>query len=437
MILFIIMAISSVIGAVFIRPMYVVKMDDKIIGIVENKNTAEKALQNIKKDLQGNLKKDVTFSQNIVVEKTYDPKIDKISTLDEIKEKMKEHIQISIEAYGLNVDGKNIVYLNSKKEINDILNALKKKYNSKDERKKLKEIGFVENVKIQQRFVPVEKVQEKEEVLKYILQGKDEANTYILKEGDTVWNIMKKYGLTLEKIQKSNPDIDLGKVKIGQELMLMIPKPYINVKSIEVASYEKKIPFETQYETSVDMYQGNTKVVEEGVEGKKKIYVQIEKIDGVEQEKHILKEEILEEPVMKVVARGTKERPKTMATGKLMTPARGRISSNFGARWGTIHEGIDIAMPEGTDVKAADGGKVTFSGVQSGYGNIVIIDHENGYETRYGHNSKLLVKAGDRVYKGQVISKSGNTGRSTGPHLHLEVRKNGVPVNPKGYINYE
>ena len=132
MILFIIMAISSVIGAVFIRPMYVVKMDDKIIGIVENKNTAEKALQNIKKDLQGNLKKDVTFSQNIVVEKTYDPKIDKISTLDEIKEKMKEHIQISIEAYGLNVDGKNIVYLNSKKEINDILNALKKKYNSRN-----------------------------------------------------------------------------------------------------------------------------------------------------------------------------------------------------------------------------------------------------------------------------------------------------------------
>lgn len=437
MILFIMMAISSVMGAIFIKPIYVVKMDDKTIGFVEDKNTAEKALQNLKKDLQENLEKDIIFSQDIVVEKIYDPKIDKISTFDEIKKNMERHSRISIKAYELNVNGRNIAYLNSKREVNDILDTLKKKYHSEDERKKLKEIGFVENVKIQQRLVPVEKVQEKEEVLKYILRGKEKALTYILEEGDTVWDIMKKYDLTLEKIQKSNPDIDLEKVKIGQKLILMFPKPYINIKSIEVASYQEKIPFETQYKASVDMYQGDINVMKEGVEGEKKIYVQIERVNGAEQKKHILKEKTIKKPVMKVVERGTKERPKTMATGKLMTPARGRISSNFGSRWGTIHEGMDIAMPVGTDVKAADGGKVTFSGVQKGYGNLVIVDHQNGYETRYGHNSKLLVKAGDRVYKGQIIAKSGNTGRSTGPHLHFEVRENGVPVDPKGYVNYE
>jgi len=95
---------------------------------------------------------------------------------------------------------------------------------------------------------------------------------------------------------------------------------------------------------------------------------------------------------------------------------------------------VDIAVPTGTDVRAAGGGEVEFAGWQTGYGNFVVIRHVDGLESCYGHNSQLLVKAGDQVVKGQVIAESGSTGRSTGPHVHVEIRKDGKAVDPVGYL---
>lgn len=129
-----------------------------------------------------------------------------------------------------------------------------------------------------------------------------------------------------------------------------------------------------------------------------------------------------------------------LGTGKMLWPARGRITSKFGWRYHPVikkkkyHNGLDIAVPSGTPVLAADSGVVLVSGWRGGYGNFVALDHGNGISTCYGHNSKLLVKAGEKVIKGQTIAYSGNTGLSTGPHLHFEVRINGAPVNPIPYL---
>ena len=115
-------------------------------------------------------------------------------------------------------------------------------------------------------------------------------------------------------------------------------------------------------------------------------------------------------------------------------PTRGRISSPFGPRWGRMHNGLDIAVVTGTPIKAAADGRVTFAGWNGGYGILVIIDHGNNVETRYAHNSRLNVKVGQKVSRGDVISYSGNTGVSTGPHLHFEIRYKGNPVNPQTYL---
>ncbi|UZQ48897.1 peptidoglycan DD-metalloendopeptidase family protein [Clostridium kluyveri] len=116
-------------------------------------------------------------------------------------------------------------------------------------------------------------------------------------------------------------------------------------------------------------------------------------------------------------------------------PVQGKLSSKYGPRWGRQHAGIDIAAPTGTDVFASMDGKVTFSGWDDGgYGNLVIIDHGNGLQSYYAHNSKLLVEKGEYVNKGTQIADVGNTGNSTGPHSHFEIRKNGSPVNPYTYI---
>lgn len=117
-------------------------------------------------------------------------------------------------------------------------------------------------------------------------------------------------------------------------------------------------------------------------------------------------------------------------------PTKGRLTSTFGNRKNPFgrgvrfHYGIDIANSIGTDIWAAGSGKVVFSGYKSGLGGTIIIEHNNEYTTVYGHNSKLLVNEGDNVEKGQVISKMGSTGRSTGSHLHFEIHKNGKPIDP-------
>ncbi|RDW14654.1 M23 family metallopeptidase [Paracoccus thiocyanatus] len=111
-----------------------------------------------------------------------------------------------------------------------------------------------------------------------------------------------------------------------------------------------------------------------------------------------------------------------------------RYSSTFGRRWGRMHEGIDLAAPVGTAIHATGDGVVTFAGWQRGYGNLIKIKHELGTETRYGHLSKIRVKVGQKVSRGSRIGDMGNTGRSTGPHLHYEVRVNGRAVDPMSFI---
>jgi murein DD-endopeptidase MepM/ murein hydrolase activator NlpD len=114
-------------------------------------------------------------------------------------------------------------------------------------------------------------------------------------------------------------------------------------------------------------------------------------------------------------------------------PVSGPITSPFGWRWGRMHEGIDIGAPTGTAIHAAKAGTIIFAGVQSGYGNIVIIDHGGGVATAYGHMSAIWVGGGS-VSQGQGIGAVGCTGHCTGPHLHFEVRINGAPVNPLNYL---
>jgi murein DD-endopeptidase MepM/ murein hydrolase activator NlpD len=121
-------------------------------------------------------------------------------------------------------------------------------------------------------------------------------------------------------------------------------------------------------------------------------------------------------------------------SGAVAWPVSGPVTSGFGIRWGRMHEGIDVAVAEGTPVRAAAAGTVIYAGWLGGYGNLVVVDHGNGLSTAYAHNSSLGVGVGQSVAAGEVVSYSGNTGNSTGPHVHFEVRVNGSAVDPLGYL---
>ncbi len=165
--------------------------------------------------------------------------------------------------------------------------------------------------------------------------------------------------------------------------------------------------------------------------------IELEKLKSeLEKEENELESEI-EKIAAQSVVNGEGQ---VISSGSWPVPGHSRISSPYGYRIHPIfntkkmHTGIDIPAPTGTPAVAIDSGKVIFSGTKGGYGNTVMIQHDDGKVTLYGHNSKLAVSVGQRVEKGQVVSKIGSTGNSTGPHLHFEVRINGKHVNPVPYI---
>lgn len=134
-------------------------------------------------------------------------------------------------------------------------------------------------------------------------------------------------------------------------------------------------------------------------------------------------------------------KPMVIGTGRLSRPCGGPVTSPFGYRIHPIfhtkiyHAGVDFGVPTGTPIHAADSGIVIYAGSgMRGYGNVVIIDHGGGLSTLYAHNSSLAVRTGQSVSKGQVIARAGSTGYATGPHCHFEVRRNGAPTNPMGYL---
>ncbi|MCF8724176.1 murein DD-endopeptidase MepM/ murein hydrolase activator NlpD [Nitrospina gracilis] len=129
-----------------------------------------------------------------------------------------------------------------------------------------------------------------------------------------------------------------------------------------------------------------------------------------------------------------------LASTPSIWPTRGWVTSGFGYRKSPFtglpekHEGLDIASRKGSEIRATADGKVITAGRQYGYGNLIEIDHGYGVITRYGHNSKNLVKVGDKIERGDLVALVGNTGRSTGPHVHYEIIVDGIPVNPRNYI---
>ena len=118
----------------------------------------------------------------------------------------------------------------------------------------------------------------------------------------------------------------------------------------------------------------------------------------------------------------------------LSWPIAGQITSKYGPRRGSFHDGLDISAPLGTPILAAASGEVIYSGALRGYGNLVILRHSDGYVTVYAHTQKNLVQEGERVRRGQVIARVGQTGRASGPHLHFEVRKDNLARNPLRYL---
>jgi hypothetical protein len=208
----------------------------------------------------------------------------------------------------------------------------------------------------------------------------------------------------------------------------------IEVRAVEIVHYEEEYEETPIYIDDDERYEDYEFVITPGAAGLRKVTANSVYVNGSFSTNEPISYEVIRPAVAAHMIRGTRKLPASIGSGRFIRPAVGGvISSPFGPRWGRMHEGVDINIKY-APVYAAGDGKVVYTGTKGGYGVAVIIDHGDGFETLYGHLSRFSVKAGEEVHKGQRIATSGNTGRSTGAHLHFEVRVNGTPRNPLDYL---
>ena len=214
----------------------------------------------------------------------------------------------------------------------------------------------------------------------------------------------------------------------------------LNVKTVSKVSFESPIAFSTKTVSTGAQYIGYSKITTPGKQGLASKTELVETVNGNESSREVLKNEVLVQPVTQVVLKGTAINMAS-ATEKAQAQSAGLILPlntyvYISAYWGDgrNHKAIDFAGRRGTAIFAAQSGVVTCAGYRGNYGYLVEIDHGNGLVTRYAHCDALCVRVGQNVRQGQQIATMGNTGRSTGDHLHFEVLKNGTQVNPAPYI---
>lgn len=279
-------------------------------------------------------------------------------------------------------------------------------------------------------------VQSKAAAQKQMVSGGDMETFHITEEGETVESIAEEFGVETDRIYDEDNEEVVSEIEQGDKICIRSMVEPVSVKMVESGRIKETVEYETIKKETDEYYKGDTYVEQEGVDGVQIFEGTITKVAGEETDRDEISTEVIREKKDKIILVGTAERPKTAATGTFIVPLdRYVISSEFGARWGRTHTGMDLAVGTGNPIHASDGGKVIRASYYGGYGYCVEIEHSEGVVTRYAHCSSILVSVGDLVYQGQTIALVGNTGNSFGSHLHFEVIINGSARNPRGYIN--
>ncbi len=335
------------------------------------------------------------------------------------------------ENYGLFVDGELIAASEDEQMLNDVLESVKEPFKSGDSSER---VEFIADVEIKKGLYAPSYFYSKEVLEQKFSQAADPVY-YTIQEDDLLTYIAEKTGVSRSQLYALNPGLDERRLIPGHKLNISQPEIYLGVQVVKTITYTEEIDYSVTRIENSDMYKNTTSVKTAGVKGEKEITAEVTYVDGVETSTKEISSKVIKEPVTKEIYVGTKARPVYAPTGSFIRPiSGGYVSCSFGGYRG--HTGVDLTKSGayGSSVYASDGGTVTFAGWSGGYGKLIKIRHDNGYETWYAHLSAINVSVGQTVRQGATIGKIGSTGNSTGPHLHFELRKNGTALNPMRYI---
>ncbi len=291
------------------------------------------------------------------------------------------------------------------------------------------DMEFVETVKVYENYVDADQLSDMEEELIEVTKEKESNKIYVVESGDCLSVIAIDHDTTVSSIVALNQLADADSIREGQELVIAVPEPDLKLRITAGEVYEEDYTMEPVIRENDSWYTNQEVVRQEGTTGHRERNDVVVYENGIEISREMIHQNIMTESVPAIIERGT-----IIPPTYIKPISGGRYTSGFGRRWGRMHTGVDWACPTGTTVYASSGGTVIQASYNGGYGNNVVISHPDGRLTRYAHNSRLLVRVGQTVKQGEAIALSGNTGRSTGPHVHFEIYINGAAVNPLNYI---
>lgn len=368
-----------------------------------------------------------------------------IDNIKEEEQSNKNEQEGMSEGFGIFLEDEFLGAVLDKSKVEETLNEMLNKYLEMDN---VTEAHFTKKIVYNEGLYLTEYMVNPDVMCKTITGNAKEDMFYTIEDGDTFTLISEITGLSIDELLELNPNITNPDIcRAGDELLIQKAEPFLQVEYTKSIVTKTEIPYDSVTQEDDTLPSGKTEVVTEGEMGIQTDVTEIKYLDGEEISVTNLDTQLTKEPVTQVIAVGTGLNVQedvsahtsydfngTLGIGQYIWPVDGGyISDPFVSN--RNHKGLDIAAPSGTSIFAGASGTVVSAGWNSGgYGYFVMIDHQNGYATLYGHMSKVMAVAGQWVNAGDVIGLVGSTGDSTGNHLHFEVRYNNVCQNPQDYI---
>lgn len=302
----------------------------------------------------------------------------------------------------------------------------------------LTDMAFGDEVEVVECYLPTYELTDLATAIDQVTKKQEKSVIYEVQSGDSLSKIANDNDMTVADLLAVNASVEdeFSTIRVGDELTITVPEPELSVIRQEQSYYEESYDAEVIYVDNDEWYTTQTQTLQEPIAGYHKVVALVTYRNDEVTDTEIVKEEVVVEAVPKIVERGTITPPtyiKPLSGGRLSSYFGQRSSPTRGAS--SNHKGVDWSTPVGTAVMASSGGTVVKAGWARGYGYVIYINHPDGRQTRYAHLSRVLVSSGQSVSQGEKIALSGNTGISTGPHVHFEMLIGGTNVNPLKYLN--
>lgn len=447
------------------KSLYQVYLDGEVIGIIESRDELLDLIDREQKFLKNKYGVDKVYPpKGLEIRRiiTYNGDVDSTSS---IYEKIKDSRSFTLKGYTITIktddDTEKRINVLRKKDFDDaVTNTVEafipestyEKYLNSTQEEVVDTGTTIENVEIREditykeNYISTEEeiFTDSQELSRYLLFGTlEQQEEYTVKNGDTLADIANSNNLSIEELLIANPDIKSENTLVfpGQKLNIGLIDPMISIVVTSQVIEEQEVRFKTEETYDKNVPQGTDYVEQEGENGLNKVTIKQEQVNGETTYLLITDTEQISPVINRVIRKGSKKTDVASGDWAWPTISPYVVTSQFGWRWGRMHEGIDISgCGHGSPIYAANNGRVAETGYNRGAeGTYILVNHNNGYYTGYLHLADIYVKEGQVVTKGQIIGSMGNTGRSTGTHLHFQLTRGhtwtGVDINPLTLYN--